>query len=506
MVSLTLILSSQLSLGSQALRSHRKDIDYVLMVETQEACTHVKHHKKKIAFMLATMRHFAETLKACGFKVHYVQLTDPENTGTLTSEVMRISQALGVGRVVVTEPHDWKTLQCMKSWKDSAGLDVVMKKDSGFLCSRQQFTTWSEGKKQLRMEFFYREMRKSHNILMQGDKPEGGKWNFDADNRSPPKKGLAIPKPKVFQPDAITRDVIAMVEARFSDHFGDMMPFYFAVTREQALEVLAEFIKSRLSHFGTYQDAMLQNEPWMYHSHISFYLNAGLLEPMECIEASLAHFRQGKAPLHAVEGFVRQVLGWREFVRGLYWLKMPGYAEANYFGATRSLPSWYWTAETNMNCLKQVVLETKKHAYAHHIQRLMVLGNFALLAGIAPLDVNEWFLVVYADAYEWVELPNVTGMILFADGGYLASKPYAAGGAYIDKMSDYCKGCAFNPREKTGKTACPFNYLYWDFLQRNRERLRHNPRVAMMYRTYDKMDEAKKQAITTDSQAFLDAL
>ena len=251
---------------------------------------------------------------------------------------------------------------------------------------------------------------------------------------------------------------------------------------------------------------MIQGEPWMYHSHISFYLNCGLLLPMECVKAAENAYLSKKAPLNAVEGFIRQIIGWREYVRGIYWLKMPDYAVQNFFEAKRKLPDFYWSTDTKMNCLHQCVKETKQNAYAHHIQRLMVLGNFALIAGLNPVEVNEWFLIVYADAYEWVELPNVSGMILFADGGYLASKPYAAGGSYINKMSDYCKNCRYKVTEKNGLDACPFNYLYWDFLARNRDKLSSNYRMGMMYKTYDRMSHDKKQAIANDSKQFLDSL
>jgi deoxyribodipyrimidine photolyase-related protein len=341
---------------------------------------------------------------------------------------------------------------------------------------------------------------------MEDDQPLGGKWNFDAENRKPPKQGLTIPEPYTGKIDAITQEVMDLVAERFNDHFGDLAPFYFAVTRADALQVLEQFIDQRFNHFGDYQDAMIEGEPWMYHSHISFYLNCGLLLPLECVQAAENAYYAGKAPLNAVEGFIRQIIGWREYVRGIYWLHMPSYKEKNFFAAERALPSLYWTAQTKMNCLRQCVLETKENAYAHHIQRLMVLGNFALLAGIEPKQVNEWFLVVYADAYEWVELPNVTGMILFADGGYLASKPYAAGGSYINKMSNYCKNCSYKVTQKNGPDACPFNYLYWDFLDRNRDRLANNHRIGMMYKTFGRMTEEKQQAIRDDSNIFLSNL
>ena len=397
-------------------------------------------------------------------------------------------------------------LTAMQLWQNDFGIPVEIKPDTRFLCTPAAFANWAEGRKQLRMEYFYREMRQQYSILMNGEEPVGGRWNYDADNRKPPGDGRHIPQPYSNEIDHITCTVLELVDARFPDHFGNLEPFHFALTRDQALDALQLFIEQRLSYFGDYQDAMLEKEPWMYHSHLSFYLNCGLLLPLECVQAAEQAYYQGKAPLNAVEGFIRQIIGWREYVRGIYWLRMPQYAEKNFLKAERNLPDFYWTANTKMNCLRQCVLQTLENAYAHHIHRLMVLGNFALLTGIDPKQVNQWFLIVYADAYEWVELPNVSGMILFADGGYLASKPYAAGGRYINKMSDYCQNCGYKVASKNGVDACPFNYLYWDFLARNRAKLQYNHRIGMMYKTYDRMGNDKKQAISDDSQRFLDHL
>jgi deoxyribodipyrimidine photolyase-related protein len=299
---------------------------------------------------------------------------------------------------------------------------------------------------------------------------------------------------------------MAMVETRFPDNFGSLEGYGWAVGRAEALEALREFVADALPVFGDYQDALKQGEPFLYHGLISPYLNAGLLMPREVCDAAEAAYREGAAPLNAVEGFIRQILGWREYVRGIYWLKMPEYRETNRLGADRRLPDFYWTAETDMNCLAQCVGDTRDHAYAHHIQRLMVLGNFALLAGLAPREVQDWYLLVYADAYEWVELPNVHGMVLFADGGLLASKPYAASGAYIDRMSDYCGNCRYDVKAKIGENACPFNYLYWDFLARNEKALAGNQRLAMPYRTLAKMAPERVAAIRRDAARFLDAL
>jgi deoxyribodipyrimidine photolyase-related protein len=337
---------------------------------------------------------------------------------------------------------------------------------------------------------------------MQNDRPLGGKWNYDSENRHFPKGALSIPDYYQNEADAITKDVMHLVHHYFQDHLGEIEPFHYAVTRSQALSALKIFINKRLPLFGDYQDVMIQNQTWLYHSVISFYLNIGLLNPLECIRAIEKSYYQGQVSLSSAEGFVRQILGWREFIRGIYWLKMPDYKSSNFLNALKPLPQFYWSANTRMNCIKQCVNDTKRNAYAHHIQRLMVLGNFALLAGIHPNAVNEWYLIVYADAHEWVELPNVTGMILFSDGGYLASKPYAASGAYINKMSNYCQSCTYKIKEKSGQDACPFNYLYWDFLIRHREKLKNNQRLRMAYASLSQMNADKIKQIQTDALAF----
>jgi deoxyribodipyrimidine photolyase-related protein len=503
MSSIRLILGDQLSETVSSLKDYNPDTDVILICEVWDEVTYVKHHKKKIAFLFSAMRHFAEVLIHEGYIVEYTKLNDPDNAGSFKGEAKRILQKYALDRIIVTHPGEYRVLEEIRSLEDEFSIPVEIREDDRFLCKPDEFASWAKDRKQLRLEYFYREMRKKYNILMQDGTPIGGQWNYDAENRKPPKEGLTLPSPYIGKIDDITQEVMSLVSERFDDHFGDLEPFYFAVTRVDALHVLDQFIEQRLSHFGDYQDAMIQGEPWIYHSHISFYLNCGLLLPLECVQAAEKAYHQRKAPLNAVEGFIRQIIGWREYVRGIYWLKMPSYAEANFFEANRQLPDFYWTANTKMNCLRSCVLETKQNAYAHHIQRLMVLGNFALLAGIDPKEVNEWFLIVYADAYEWVELPNVSGMILFADGGYLASKPYAAGGNYINKMSDYCKNCNYKVTKKNGPDACPFNYLYWDFLDRNRNKLQSNHRIGMMYKTFDRMGEEKKIAIHNESKIFL---
>lgn len=506
MTNLILILGDQLSHDISSLEGFDKDKDIVLMCEVMSEATYAKHHKKKIAFLFSAMRHFAKELEEKNFKIRYTKLTDPANAGSFKGEVERALTDFKPDKIIVTFPGEYRVLKDIKSWEKSFCLPVDIRTDTRFICQPEEFAAWASDRKQLRMEFFYRDMRRKTELLMDGDQPEGSKWNYDSENRKPPKEGLETPTPYTAQTDEITRACIELVEKEFPDHFGDLDPFYLAVTRGQALYALTKFIDERLKRFGDYQDAMVEDEPWMFHSHLSFYINCGLLTPLEVAQKAESAYKAGKAPLNAVEGFIRQVIGWREFIRGVYWLKMPEYAQLNSLNAQRELPWLYWSGETKMNCLRQCVLETKENAYAHHIQRLMVLGNFALLAGIHPDEVNEWFLIVYADAYEWVEMPNVTGMILFADDGLLASKPYAASGAYINRMSNYCQNCSYKVTIKNGPDACPFNYLYWDFFLRHEDKLKTNPRLIHSYRTLSNMDANKIESIQSDTQKFFKAL
>jgi len=338
------------------------------------------------------------------------------------------------------------------------------------------------------------------------EQPEGGKWNYDSENRKPAKDDLFMPVPVTFKPDAITQEVLDLVNDKFDNHFGDLEPFWFAVTHEQANKVLDYFLDVALPSFGDYQDAMLKGQKFLYHSLLSPYINCGLLNPLEVCRRVEAEYKKGRVPLNAAEGFIRQIIGWREYVRGIYWLKMPEYVNRNFLEASLSLPDFYWTGKTDMTCLREAITQTKEEAYAHHIQRLMVTGNFAMLAGVDPHEVHDWYLAVYADAYEWVELPNTLGMSQFGDGGILGSKPYAASGNYINKMSDYCKGCHYDVKQKTGEDACPFNALYWDFLIRNEDKLKGNPRLNQVYRTWNKMDEEKRDEYLASAKTFLSSL
>ena len=503
---LRVILGDQLTDSISSLSNCDKSEDIVLISELIDEATFIPHHKKKLVFIFSAMRHFALDLKNNGFNVIYNKLNDSDNTGSLTGEISRLMKNQSFEKIVITSPSEFRVLKEIELLSKKIDIPVDILIDDRFFVELEDFKQWALNKKQLRMENFYREQRKKNSILMCGTNPVGGQWNFDSDNRKPFNSDLKIPAPFINSPDEITKEVMEMVSNFFPKHFGDIEPFNFAVNRHQALNALKLFLEDRLLYFGDFQDAMLQEEPWMFHSHISFYLNCGLLLPKECVHEAQKLFYEGKAPLNSVEGFIRQILGWREFLRGIYWLKMPEYLENNFFEVTRNLPQMYWTGETKMNCLSQCVNETKKNAYAHHIQRLMVLGNFALITGIDPKQVNHWFYVVYADAYEWVELPNVSGMILFADGGLVATKPYASTGSYINKMSNYCENCEYKVSIKNGTEACPFNYLYWDFLDRNREKLSSNFRMTMMYKTYDRMDESKKTKIREDTEIFLKSI
>lgn len=500
------VFGDQLSHNLPSLEGIDPNHDIILMTEVQSEVASVKHHKKKLVLILSAMRHFAKELADKGYNVRYVTLDDPKNTGSFSAELDRAIVDEQPDHVIVTEPSEYRVLQEVKAWAKAMPIPVDIRPDTRFLATPQEFAQWAQGRKQLRMEYFYREMRKKHDVLIEAGGPIGGQWNYDAENRKPPKSRLLVPRPTQFQPDEITQDVIIIVDTLCHDHWGKTTGFALAVTSKEAQHVLDEFIAHRLPNFGTYQDAMVSNQPWMYHAHVGFYLNCGLLDPMVCIRAAERAYHQGHAPLNAVEGFIRQILGWREYVRGLYWLKMPDYKSQNALDAQRKLPEFFWTAQTDMNCLKICIQDTHDNAYAHHIQRLMVLGNFALLAGIHPDEINQWYLIVYADAFEWVELPNVSGMVLYADGGLLASKPYAASGAYINRMSDYCKSCRYKVTQKTGPEACPFNYLYWDFLDRLKDQLAPNPRMAMMYKNLNRIDQDTHAAIKASAAAFLESL
>ena len=500
MVAMVLVLGDQLSEGLSALKDADRDVDIVVMAEVADEATYVPHHPKKIAFIFAAMRKFAASLQADGWTVAYTRLDDDGNSGSISGELLRRASEYGADTIIATEPGEWRLIAALGDMP----IPVRQLADTRFLATHTQFQDWAEGRKELRMEWFYRDMRRQTGLMMDGDEPAGGQWNYDHDNRKPPPaKGVDFNGPMQFTPDEVVEEVLALVEDRFGDNFGDLRPFWFATDREQARRQLTHWIKHGLAGFGDYQDAMMGDQKFLYHSLVSFYINAGLLDPLEVCRAVEQAWQNGDVPINAAEGFIRQIIGWREYMRGIYFLEGPEYTKRNVLGHTRDLPWLYWGGKTWMNCLSKAVDQTKTDAYAHHIQRLMVTGNFALIAGVEPRQVHEWYLAVYADAFEWVEAPNVIGMSQFADGGIVGSKPYVSSGNYIAKMSDYCKDCAYKVKDKTGPDACPFNLLYWNFLVRHRERFAGNHRMGNMYRTWDKMDEDRRATVLDEAGAFL---
>ena len=479
---LVLVLGDQLSLRSAAFERFDAARDRVLMIEAPAESTHVPSTKMRSALFLSAMRHFAEDLRAQAWPLDYLQL------GSHAFDTIADALADALARhapeaLVLVEPGEWRLEQAVLATCKAAGVRVDLRDDLHFLCARRDFIDDARGKSRLVMEAFYRRMRVRHAVLMQPDgEPVGGQWNFDAENRGTfGRQGPGmLPRPPSFPPDAITREAIVDVERHFGDHYGSASGFDWPVTRVQALEALADFVTHRLQDFGRVQDAMWQDEPFLYHALISSSLNLKLLDPREVIDAAVARYDEGAVPIEAVEGFVRQILGWREFIRGVYWWRMPGLLEANALKHTAPLPDWYWTGQVQMNCMRNAIGQTLATGYAHHIQRLMVTGNFALTFGMAPAQVHAWYLSVYVDAVEWVELPNTLGMALYADGARFVTKPYAAGGAYIHRMSNYCDGCRYKPSSRRGDDACPMTVMYWDFVARHASMLERNPRTVMM--------------------------
>ncbi|MEP2103670.1 MAG: cryptochrome/photolyase family protein [Parasphingorhabdus sp.] len=501
------ILGDQLSWDISSLADQEKDRSVLLMMEVDAEATYVKHHKAKIAYIFSAMRHHAAALREGGWTVDYVTLDDPDNSGSFTGEIARACERHAIDSIRITEAGEWRVMTMIENWQDQFDVPVTICPDDRFIATHQEFDDWAEGKKQLRMEFFYREMRRKTGLLLDDDgKPEGGKWNYDAENRKPAQSDLMMPKPIRFAPDEITKEVIEMVAEKFADHPGSLEHFHFAVTREEALQQRRQFLDHALAQFGDYQDAMLTGDPFLWHSILSPYLNSGLLDPLDLCQEVADLYADGKAPLNAAEGFIRQIIGWREYVRGIYWHEGPDYAGRNFLDAQRPLPDFYYTGDTDMLCLSEAIGQTLDLSYAHHIQRLMITGNFALIAGVDPHAVHIWYLEVYADAYEWVELPNTLGMSQFGDGGIIASKPYASSGNYINKMSDHCASCRYDVKQRMGKKACPFNALYWDFLARNEEKLENNNRLTMPYRIWHAMDGDVQQQLRTEAQAFLERL
>jgi deoxyribodipyrimidine photolyase-related protein len=505
---LRLVLGDQISDDRlSSLRDLDSSQDTVLLAEVSDETNYVRHHKQKIALVFAGMRGLAARLRAKRIAVRYIGFEDAGNSGSLIGELRRALSDNHFARVVVTAPGEVRLMAAFEAFAATSDVPVHIRTDDRYLCDTSSFAAWAEGRKELRMELFYREMRKRTGLLMAADgKPEGGAWNFDKENRKRMPRRLKPPPHRFVTPNAVTRTAIADVARLFPSHFGDLDGFGYPTTPDEADVIIEDFIQNILPGFGDYQDAMVRGEPWMWHSVISAAMNLGLIDPLAVCRRAESAYRDGRAPLNAVEGFIRQIIGWREFMRGIYWLKMPAFKTLNALAADRTLPAFYWTGDTDMTCVREAVATTRAHAYAHHIQRLMVTGNLAMLLGVHPDEINDWYMIVYADAYEWVELPNTHGMATFADGGLVGSKPYAASGAYIDRMSDYCGGCRYDAKMRLGADACPFNALYWDFLQRNRSRLSGNHRMAIVYKALAGMGSEERAAIEEEAARIKHAL
>ncbi len=501
MRNLILILGDQLNHDASAFDGFDAKHDAVWMAEVDEESTHIWSSKQRIALFISAMRHFAQSLRQEKIVLHYSTLDDAKNTHTLEGELLRTIADCKPKRLIMTAPGDWRVLEKIKQLSVQTGVELEIREDRYFFSTVRDFFEHAKGRKQLRLEYWYRELRKKHSVLMNGEDPVGGEWNFDSENRAsfgkagPP----TVPPPLRLKPDATTTEVIDLVNRRFASHPGVISAsaagFGWPIKRQEALRVLEDFIQNRLPNFGLYQDAMWTDEPWLFHSHIASALNLKLLSAQEVVAAAEESYRQGLAPIAAVEGFIRQILGWREYVRGIYWMNMPKYLELNALEANQPLPTFFWDGNTQMHCLSQTITQSLHTGYAHHIQRLMVTGLYTLLLGVQPKEVHAWYLSMYVDAVEWVELPNVIGMSQFADGGLMASKPYIATGKYIDRMSNYCKRCVFKPDQSTGPNACPFTTLYWDFLIRHETAMSKNPRMLMQIRNLGRMTDQSKQLI-----------
>ncbi|TVQ25297.1 MAG: cryptochrome/photolyase family protein [Spirochaetaceae bacterium] len=494
MARVLVVFGDQLDRHASVLTELDPATDTIVMVEASDEATREHSHVQRVVYFLSAMRHYASDLRHRGYTVDYAEL------GTVSSLEAGIEHALAhllPDELHATEAGDYRCEQMLEACASRAGIPLTWHANRLVLCSRGEFADHARGRKTLRMEYFYREMRKKHGVLMDGGKPVGGSWNYDSDNRSSfPKSGPPepIPRPE-HRSDRITSEVTKAVAEHLPDLPGRIDRFIWPVTPEEAQSDLNEFIEKRLPVFGRYQDAIWQNEQLLYHSRISPALNTGLLDPREVIAAAETAFREEKAPIASVEGFIRQILGWREYIRGIYWYSMPDYLEMNELGATEPLPGFFWTGDTEMNCVSDVVAGLNEYAYEHHIQRLMVTGLYAMLLGVAPRAIHAWYMAMFVDSVEWVTLPNVIGMSQYADGGIMASKPYAATGKYIQRMSNYCASCRFDPAKATGEDACPFTTLYWDFLDRHQEKLRTNMRMALQVKNLDRKSAIEINAI-----------
>ncbi|MDX2256589.1 MAG: cryptochrome/photolyase family protein [Pseudanabaenaceae cyanobacterium bins.39] len=471
----------------------------LIFVESLQYATAIPHHKQKLVYILSSQRHLAIACHQQGYPVLnlFTEGTHAEAIAAFLEQYPHIT-------LHYMQPSEWNPRSQMAALTDRFGDQLHMIPNQFFIADPQKYQ--SKIKKGYRLETFYRELRKQTGYLMTDGKPLGGKWNYDKDNRKSLPKNMAIPKVPQIEPDLITQEVMQLVKTYLPHNFGELEQFHFAVTRDRALDLATEFMQHRLPNFGAYEDAIKVGEPFLFHSVLSPYLNNGLLLPQELCEMAIAAYEQQLAPLNSVEGFVRQILGWREYIHVYYEAQMPQARDSNHFGFSKDLPQLYWDADTDLLCLKDAIHHVLHHGYSHHIQRLMILSNFSNLTHTDPRQLNQWFWIAYVDAYEWVELPNVLGMSTFADGGILASKPYVSGGSYINKMSNCCSQCKYDVKQKTGDTACPFNYLYWHFVDQHRDSFVENGRVSLMTNVYEKKSPQEKQDIMESSIKFIASL
>ncbi|GCD77214.1 cryptochrome/photolyase family protein [Thermaurantimonas aggregans] len=502
---LRLILGDQLNIQHSWFTEVRSDVVYTLM-EVRSETDYVAHHIQKIAAIFLAMRAFAEKLGSKGHKVEYFTLDHPQNQQSFLKNIIQLCNKYPIKQVEYQEPDEYRVDKMLAELKNALGIPVKMVSSEHFLADRNSLAEVFAGKKMHLLETYYRHFRKKYNILLDHNgQPIGGRWNYDAENRQAYPKNHVPPAPLLFHHKA--DEIVELVKKLGITTIGHIPgnEIHYPINRQEALELLEYFAKNLLAWFGTFQDAMHTHYATGYHSRLSFALNIKILHPLEVISRCVDEWesRPDEISLSQIEGFVRQILGWREYMRAIYWARMPEYAMLNFFNHTRPLPSWYWTGKTRMNCLRHAIGQSLSMAYAHHIQRLMVTGNFALLAGCHPDEVDRWYLGIYIDAFEWVEITNTRGMSQFADGGIVGTKPYVSSANYIRKMSNYCDGCYYNPKMRYGERACPFNSLFWHFYSRNRSLLEKNPRIGMMYQTWDKMEESEKNKILNQAESYL---
>lgn len=496
---LIIVLGDQLDIHSKLLQSADKDKDLIWMAECDYEITYVKTHKAKILFFLSAMRHFRQSLEEHGYSIRYHKLSDSrsEDKGHTFTEILEKDlKEIEAEKILMTKPGDFRVLKEFEDFFGENDIKYEIHKEEHFITSPKDFHKYAEGKKNLLLENYYRQLRKDSGYMKASEKkPEGGEWNFDKENRkSLDKEAVSeIPEPKMFKADSLTKEVIELINNRYQDHPGSVDNFYLPVTRDDALDFLQDFIDKRAEKFGKYQDALWKNERLLYHSRLSALLNVKLLNPKEVMDAVMEVWHEEKIPVNSAEGFLRQVLGWREFIRGVYWEKMPDYADKNHLEAELDLPEFYWNGKTHMACFQDAMENILENGYAHHIQRLMILGLFALLYGADPYEFHEWHMAMYIDAIDWVSLPNTLGMSQYADGGVVGTKPYTASANYINKMSNYCSDCRYKYTKHHGENACPFNVFYYDFLERHKDKLEKLSRMRFQINNLEKKgDELEK--------------